>query len=297
MTTYGQLVDYTLLKLNAYSTSQDQMTTLVNSIGTTDTALTILEPSQVSRGLLEIDDELLFAQSVDLTSAIVTIPPWGRGYRGSIAASHAANARITSTPTFPRQQVKDAINESVLGVYPYLAKISSTEITVATGVSTYSMPTGVEKVLSVSYNPQTVAGEWLPVRRYRVEAEADTTSFATGCSLTILDQLNVGAVVRVITASMPSQLSNESDDFTTVTGLGPSTVDVVGLGAAWRLMQFIDVPRLFGNSAEADFGGQNRPVGGANAIVRQIYQIYKDRLADEALIQSKLHTIRSHYSN
>jgi len=297
VTTYGQLIDSTLLQMSGYSTSQDQATYLTAQALSTDLTLAISDTTQFARGLVEIDDELLFALSVSVSSGVVVLAPWGRGYKGTTAATHTANSKVTFAPMVPRSAVKTAINEAILGVYPKLSSIKTYEFATTSGVNTYSVPALANKILSVTYNPNNQTKEWNPMRRYRIEADADATTFTTGASLTLLDSLGSGLTVRVVYASPPLPLVAETDDFVTTTGLGASVVDCIRAGATFRLINYLDLPHVFGNSAEADFGGQNRPIGSGISLAKYVYQMYKDRLEDEALNQSRLHSIRSHYTD
>ena len=48
------------------------------------------------------------------------IPGFGRGYGGTTPAPHAENSQVTLTPTFPRVNVKKAINDTVNAMYPLI---------------------------------------------------------------------------------------------------------------------------------------------------------------------------------
>lgn len=56
---------------------------------------------EISRGLIEVDDELMLVQKVSQSDGIVTLLPGGRGFR-SVAATHSAGALVTNNPKFPR---------------------------------------------------------------------------------------------------------------------------------------------------------------------------------------------------
>ena len=94
----------------------------------------------------------------------------------------------------------------------------------------------------------------------------------------------------------PSPLTAESDAFTN-SGLPATAEDLIRLGAAMRLITFLDSPHLSGMSAEADFPQNQRPVGGSAQAARSLMQrtrsaSLKRRLASSPLPRPRaLHTL------
>src|SRR4030095_16564585 len=80
--------------------------------------------TNLSRGLLEIDDELILVKKFDKPTGIVTVigglSGTGRGAEGSVAAAHSVDTLITDDPMYPRARIKEAINDTILGTYPDL---------------------------------------------------------------------------------------------------------------------------------------------------------------------------------
>lgn len=282
--------------LQGFTTVQDQSTHLVESVAADDLTLKVSDTTAMSRGVVEIGDEILFVDNVDSVSQNMQVPPYGRGFRGTAAVSHAAGTRVVSSPMFPRHVVKNAINEAIRAVYPELFGVGSTTITYNPAVSTYALPSGAYHVLSVAWQSVGPSKEWLPVRRYRVDANADPTAFATGATISLYDPIVPGRSVRVVFAKQPTPLSAGSDDFASVSGLPPSSEDLIRIGAAFRLVPFIDVAHLSGMSAEADFSANERPVGGASSIGRYLMQMYQVRLAEETKRLQSLYLDRSFYT-
>jgi hypothetical protein len=234
--------------------------------------------------------------AVDSTSQNLGVPPFGRGYNGSTAAAHDAGARVTSAPMFPRVLVKQAINDAIRSVYPDLYGVAATSITYSPAQNTYALPTGAEDVLAVSWQTVGPSEEWLPLRRYRVDKSADTTEFASGASLSVYDAINPGRTIRVVYTKQPTALSSASDEFTTITGLPASCEDVIRLGAAYRMIPFLDSPHLQGFSAEMDFGSNMRPVGGSAQLARFMLQLYQVRLQEEQRRLAVQYPPRQHYT-
>jgi hypothetical protein len=296
VSTFSQMVDQTILYLHGFSTVQDESTHLTQSATDSDTTLTVASTQSVSRGLVEIGDELIWVDDVDSVSLTMTIPPYGRGFRGTTAAAHASGTRVISSPMFPRGLVKQAINESIAGVFPDLWGVGTTSFTFSAARNTYSMPTGAKDILAVSWSTTGPTKEWMPVRRWRLDRNANTTAFATGASLSIYDAILPGRTIQVVYTKEPTQLSSDSDVFTTVTGLPASAEDVIRLGAAYRMVPFFDSGHLSGMSAEADFSANMRPTGGSSQLGRYLMQLYQMRLAEEANGLQRIYPTRSHYT-
>jgi hypothetical protein len=285
VTTFSQLTDSTLLYLSGFSNLQDQATYLTTAINTSVTTLAVADASALSRGLIEVDDELMWVDSVDTTGLTATVPPYGRGYRGTAAATHAQGTRVVSSPVFPRQSVKDAINETISSLYPDLYGVGTTSFTFASNQATYPLPAEAQSVIQAQWQVSGYTTEWEWLRRYTVDGNADATTFPTSGTITLRDAIVPGRTVRVVYTKEPTPLANSTDVFTTVTGLPQSCADLVRLGAAYRMVPFLDVPHLSGMSAEADFTANMRPVGGAATLSKWLMQQYQIRLQQE---QSKL---------
>ena len=296
MTTFAQMCDSTLLYLHGFTTMQDQTTYLTSAIDADDLTFTVHNAANISTGIVEIDSELLWVESVDSTSNTVTIAPYGRGFRGTTAASHGVHSRVVTSPLFPRTLVKQVINEAILSVYPELFGVAETNITYNPAVLTYALPSGAQQVLQVSWQSVGPTREWMPVRRWRLDRHAATTSFASGVALSVYDTIVPGRAIRVVYTKQPTLLSSDSDTFTTITGLPQSTEDVIRLGAAYRLVPFFDAPHLSGASAEADFSSNMRPVGGSSQLGRYLLQMYQLRLQEESRRLQELYPVRSHYT-
>lgn len=282
--------------LHGFATVQDQSTYLTQSATDSDTTLKVADTTAMSRGMVEIGDELLFVDAVDSVSLNMQIPPYGRGFRGTTAAAHASGTRVISAPMFPRQLVKQSINEAIRSIYPELFGVGTTTLTYTSAVNTYALPTGAVDVLRVAQDVGGTTGEWVPLRSYRVDKTADTTDYASGVSLSIYDPVAPGSSIRVTYTKQPTVLANADDDFVTVTGLPASSEDVIRLGAAYRMVPFIDVAHLSGMSAEADFSANMRPVTGAEKIGRYLAQLYQMRLMEESKRLLSLYPIRTHYT-
>jgi hypothetical protein len=130
----------------------------------------------------------------------------------------------------------------------------------------------------------------------RVDKHAATGSFSTGVSVSIYDSIVPGKQVKIVYTKEPSALVNDSDSFTTVTGLPSSCEDLIRFGAAYRLTPYFDSAHLSGQSAEADYSGQPRNQNNAASLSRFLLQMYQVRLAEETRGLQNLFPVRSYYT-
>lgn len=296
MTTFKEMIDDTLMQLTGYSTFQDQATYLTAGIDADDLSITVADATAISRGIIEIDSELIHVDSINNTTAVLTIPPYGRGYRSTGATSHASGTRVVSAPMFPRNAVKKAINDAIKSVYPEIFAVGSTTFSFQPSITSYNLPAGALDALQVTWQSTGPSKEWMPVRRYSVDKHAATSEFPNGVAVNIYDGITPGRTVKVTFSKEPEPLVNESDVFTTVTGMPASCEDLIRFGAAYRLVPFFDSARLSGQSAESDFGGANRQPSGASQLSRFLLQMYQVRLAEETKGLQTLFPTRSHYT-
>lgn len=296
MTTFNEMIDDTLLHLQGYTKQQDQVTHITTDVTSTATTMIVNDVTSISRGTAEVGNELIWIDSVDQQTGTVTIPPYGRGYRSSVAASHTSGSMVTSSPMFPRKMVSQALNDAVIAVYPELFAIGTTEITFNPAVTTYELPAGALDILQVSWQTTGPSKEWLPVRRFRVDKHAATGSYSSGVSLSVYDSIIPGRPMKITFTKEPSPLVNGSDVFNTVTGLPNSCEDLVRFGAAYRLVPFFDSAQASGDSAQADFSAGQRPIGSSSALSRFLLQMYQVRLAEEVKGMQSAFPVRSHYT-
>ena len=124
--------------------------------------------------------------------------------------------------------------------------------------------------------------EWYPVKRWRPDPMANTGAFTSGNTITVYDGITPGRTVQITYTKEPSLLVNNSDEFTTVTGLTESCRDVVALGAAYRLLSYLDPGRINLASAESDTADSKLPSTAGTSASRYIFALYQQRLNEEA---------------
>jgi hypothetical protein len=296
VTTYNDIVEEVLINLEGFTLRQDRTTYLTAGIDDNDLSIALASGDNIGKGLLEIDDELIHIDSVDRSDRSAVISPFGRGYRGSTAAAHSADAKVTFAPSFPRLSVKRAINDTIRAVYPSVYGVASTTFSFNPSVTTYSIPAEAQTVLALSYDTIGPSNEWLPIRRWRHDPTSNIGEYATGNAISIYEAIVPGRTVNVVYAKTPTPLSNANDVFTTVTGLEERSRDLIVYGAAYRMASFLDPGRLNFTSPEADQNDQTRPFGSGTNTARYLLALYQQRLQEETNRLHDKYPVRVHYT-
>jgi hypothetical protein len=299
MSTFAQLVDEVRTNLSGYTLRQDRITYLTNPGGINTTALDIVigNSENLAKGVIEIDDELIWINTFDKNNLTLNaIPGFGRGYNGTTPSPHAQNAQITLTPTFPKVNVKKAINDTINSFYPKLFQVASTTFTFNAAQITYPLPDDARDVMFISWQTPGPSREWLPVNRWRIDRMANTAAFNTTRTLSLYDKIVPGRTVQVYYSTIPNTLTNANDDFATVTGLPESSRDVVTLGAAARLLSYLDTGRINLSSAEADINDTKLPSTAGASASKYVYALYQQRLNEESTKLQDRFPIRVHYT-
>ena len=296
MTTYNDMVEEVLINLEGFTLRQDRTTYLTAGIDDNDLSIALASGDNIGKGVLEIDEELIHIDSVDRSDRSAVISPFGRGYRGTTAAAHSADAKVTFAPSFPKISVKRAINDTIRAVYPSVYGVASTTFSFNPSVTTYSLPAEAQTVLAVSYDTIGPSNEWLPIRRWRHDPTSNIGEYATGNAISIYEPIVPGRTVNVVYAKTPTPLSNANDVFTTVTGLEERSRDLIVYGAAYRMASFLDPGRLNFTSPEADQNDQTRPFGSGTNTARYLLALYQQRLQEETNRLHDKYPVRVHYT-
>ena len=296
MTTLNNLVDDVQLDLSGFTYRQDRVTYLVSAATTSDLILNVASTDNIGKGIIEIDDEMMWVDSYDRQANTITIAPFGRGYNGSTAAAHSSNSKVTITPTYPRYAVKRAINDTVNAVYPKVFATGSTAVSFLASRTTYSVPADAVQILSMAWQSVGPTKEWLPIRQWRWDPLAYASAFPTGKSVSIYDNILPGRTMNIIYAHIPTLMTSNTDDFENTTGLPASMKDVIVYGAAWRLSSYVDPARISISSPAADELDVKRPYGTGTNVTKNLQALYLQRLEEESLKQKLQYPTRVHYS-
>lgn len=291
--TFDTVVQRVKQQLLGYTRDQASISYLTNPMTDTDITFTVDSETvtNLSRGVVEIDDEMLLVKKYDRTTGLVTVMAGvnGRGAEGTTASAHALGQVVTADPRYPVQRIREAINDTINGVYPDVWVFGEFEFNYVAARYEYPLPTAVEDVYRVTWNTIGPSAIWRPARTYRYNPQASTTPgqvkptpTPTGKTLQILDGGIVpGRAVRVTYSTKPNVMVNGSDDFELTTGLPERMIDMITYGACWRLLPGWEAGRLQQQSIESTERAPLVPTGAAADASKYYLGLYQRRLDEE----------------
>ena len=304
MTTLAQMIDEVLINLSGYTYQQDRSTylktavTTLTSPSTSPTILSLGDTSNVGKGIIEIDEELMWIDSFDRVANTATVSPYGRGYLGTPATTHSADVKVTISPIFPRYVIKKAINDTIRAMGASLLSIKQTTFPFNAAVNTYEFEDlQIENILTMSWQDTGPSKEWIRIRRWDFDPFADVDTWgANSQTVTIYDWITPGRTVKAMYATPPTPLTNSTDVFTEVTGYPEAARDIVILGASYRLLAYLDPARAGQISPQADETDGKRPYGASASATKQLFALYSQRLNEEVKTQQNQYPPRIHYT-
>lgn len=291
--TFDDIVARVRQQLLGYTKDQQKISYLTASMTASDTTFTAdaATVKELSRGLVEIDDELILVKSKDPTTGTCTVFAGlnGRGVEATTASTHSENAIITADPRYPRQRIKEAINDTINAVYPDLWVFGEYEFPKVAARYEYPLPADAEGVYRVTSNTIGPSAVWFPNTSWRFNSQASTTPgqvkptpTPTGKTIQIMrDFIVPGRNIRVIYTKKPNVLVNLNDDFELTTGLPERVVDLITYGACWRLLPGYEAGRLQQQSIESTERAPLVPTGAASKASQYYLGLYQRRLQEE----------------
>ena len=307
MATLLDMIDEVSMNLSGYTLQQDRATHITANVAATASTiaapitLSLASTDSVGKGIVEIDEELFYVDNYDRVGNTATIAPYGRAYLGTTLAAHTAGTKVTIAPTFPRFTIKRAINDTISAIGSSIFAANTTTITSNSAVSAFRLPTtgttlNIRNILAIAYQALGSSKEWIPIRSYRFDGNANSTAFTSGQTVSIYDYIPSGRSVQVVYASDPTPFTANTETFTTQTGLPESCKDLIILGATYRLLSNLDPARASMVSPQADETDSKRPYGSSQSLTKQVYALFNQRLNEEVKSQQEKYPIRVHYS-
>jgi hypothetical protein len=307
MATLLDMINEVSMNLSGYTLQQDRATHITADVAATASTiaapitLSLASTDSVGKGIVEIDEELFYVDNYDRVGNTATIAPYGRAYLGTTLAAHTAGTKVTIAPTFPRFTIKRAINDTISAIGSSIFAANTTTITSNSAVSAFRLPAvgttlNIRNILAIAYQALGSSKEWIPIRSYRFDGNANSTAFTSGQTVSIYDYIPSGRSVQVVYATDPVPFTSNTENFATQTGLPESCKDLIILGATYRLLSNLDPARASMVSPQADETDSKRPYGSSQSLTRQVYALFTQRLNEEVKSQQEKYPIRVHYS-
>lgn len=283
MATLNQLTEQTLGEINAYVKNQESVTIITNTATAGDLTLTVDDTTALSKGIVELNDELIYLKKVIASSGTVQVlgatgNAVGRGWRATTATSHPSGSIIRNNPMFPRTQVKRAILETIKGMnFPC---ISYETFTFNGSDYSYIMPDSLVDITGISWDVPDSTGVWAIIKGWRLDTNYyDATTNSIKQALILKESPMPGRTVNVQYTKYPTAITDNQE--LTVSGLPASCEDVVRLGAMYRLLSTVDPGKVTATTVSADALDQPVQAGASTNAAKYIFQLYTVRLAEE----------------
>jgi hypothetical protein len=293
MATLGDLVEGARHYLSGFDSSKDAVSALAEPLSAAATTFPLASVDNATSGICEVDLEQMRVRSVDPQSASATVWPFGRGYRGTTAAAHAAGTEVRFNPTWPASTVAAAINAVLIGVYPMLYAVRP-YVTQLDSWQAVDVPADATGIIAVYREDPIYPDQWVREDAWSFSRD----SSAVGRPLRIGGANRLGRV-RIVYSARPTLFSLPgamTQDFVATTGLDERHADLLTLGVAARLAPFIDVSRLSAVTAAAVDAGAARQQGAALTATKLLVPLFQQRLEQEAGVLRKEHPIFVHRS-
>lgn len=282
MANRDDLVEEVLLSLAGYLTDQELIGSLASTLTTSTSTFTVNgsvfpDGSGFQPGLAEIGNELVYVGAVNpATGEFSNVI---RGFRGTTPVAWTAGTVVRSNPRVPRAKVIRAINDTLDEVYPRLYSVAETQIVAYDFVTSYDLPASAVDVIAVSVQEPGLASAYRQSYRWQFVANPSDES-VTGKQIQVGDAWS-GSEIHVVYAKAPvkfSEASGTNEDFATATGLDDWCREVVTLGAAYKIMAFLDAGRIAERTAEGDLLALQSPIGTAQKLSQHLFALYQERL-------------------
>jgi hypothetical protein len=293
MATFGQLIDDVAATVRSFTREQPLLTWITGGISETAEEITVNDGTVLSRGRIEIGNELIILEDVVDNRGI--IPPFGRGADSTKATAHAARSKVTVSPLVPRATIGATINQVIAGMNGRMFGLDRVESKAHVTRVSHELPADTQRVLAVTIpiDPTVLKDQWF-ARDYQFDNQAPVS---TGRALYLYEVPPVGRTISIIVARDLVPLDEEGDEFT-ASGLPESSLDVVLFGAVSRLIatagNYSIATRSVG--AQTTLGIQTDDVQGATQMSRHYYGLYTQRLEEEVNKLLNTYTMKSHYS-
>lgn len=257
-----------------YVRVQDPVTALTGSMDASQTTMNVAEGQLVSRGLVEVDNELMLVKDVGVGGGI-TLQPYGRGQRNTVPAAHNAGTKVTVAPLYPRRRVRDVLYGVIREIFPSVYGLGEVFLDVNLVRTNYPLPEDCFDVLAVEWHVIGPSRMWTPLRRWRVNRRPGIQEIEL-----LGDYFPGKERVRILyIKDMPDLIT--IDDLS-VLGYAEETHDIFVLGTVARLLMYTEPARLQVQSVASHGRSEVVPAGQIKQMAQDTYALFQRRVQQEA---------------
>lgn len=296
---FGEMVEETLAYLRNYTRDQEMSTYLTQDITFDTREIPVEDAGIITRGRVEINDELIWADRGDRTNSSIVVPPYGRGMDGSNKASHLAGSRVVVQPLYPKFFVKKTLNQTIRQVGATLFGVETITFPAHVTSFAYELPSYTREVLSVKVADRRsvlIDQDVRWARSFTLDRHAPASISTTGKALYLPDcAVSLTDDITVVLSRDPAELWFDTALFTE-SYLPESAADVIILLSASRLVASAVMQNVQSRSVEANTLGSKVLPATGQAQSKYLYQLGASRLEEEKLRLLNTYVNRTHYS-
>jgi hypothetical protein len=296
MMNLNDLTDEVLAYLRSFTKDQDGASFITADIDESVLEIPIADPNYISRGRVQIEDEIVWVDRVDRDKKIAYLPPYGRGMDGTVPAPHQGGTQATNNPLYPRHLVHKTINQTINMMGADLYAVKSIQRRATTIGYSYEMPEDTRNILSISYIAQPQSYKFPTfVSSYTFDPNCDPSISETGKCVFIYDVVTPLFTYNITYAGWPDPLKDGESDFSE-TGLPVSSYDCVVLGTAARMLSVATAAMIQSQSIEANVVDQRTDPASITGQSKYLFGLFRQRLDEERLRLLNSTNIRSYYA-
>ena len=281
MSTVGTVIDRTLRQLMSGTIEErNKVSTAVSATATSVSALYDLNGIRPG-GVIQIDTELMYVWEISAGSKSMTVE---RGWNGTTAAAHAANAIITVDPKFPRAQILEAVNaelDDLASPMNGLFQIKSMELNYNGTDIMVNLPITDKIIDLISVSVRYISTDYPKIRRCRLIRDLPNDDFNSGYAIRFDEAVDAGRMIVVYKTPFIN-VTTESQNLQNISGLPSSCEDILIIGAQIRLINPREIKRNFTESQGDTRRADEVAAGSVGNSIINLLRMRRDRITSEA---------------
>jgi len=281
MSTVGTVIDRTLRQLMSGTIEErNKVSTAVSATETSVSALYDLNGIRPG-GIIQIDTELMYVWEISAGSKSMTVE---RGWNGTTAAAHAANAIITVDPKFPRAQILEAVNaelDDLASPMNGLFQIKSMELNYNGTDIMVNLPITDKIIDLISVSVRYLSTDYPKIRRCRLIRDLPNDDFNSGYAIRFDEAVDSGRMIVVYKTPFIN-VTTESQNLQNIAGIPSTCEDILIMGAQIRLISPREIKRNFTESQGDTRRADEVPSGAVSNSITNLLRMRRDRITSEA---------------
>jgi hypothetical protein len=230
--------------------------------------------------VFEIDSELCYIWETTSGTKTVTVE---RGYAGTTATTHSADAIVTLNPRFPKAQMLEALNQDIDDLSSPvngLFRVVATDITYNGSDRQINLTGATDVIDLIDVRLRYLADDYPVLRGVRLQRNLPTSDFASGLAL-VFDEGTIAGSLRVRYKAPFTRASSTSSDIQTACFIPTSMEDILEMGVMMRMMQTREIKRNFIESQGDTRRSDEVPAGAIRDSFTNIMRMRRDRIIAE----------------